>query len=540
MKLNSRRFFVKQGLALAISACACRAAFAQGSADGKGPYVCPPCGCAMDGHDFEKPGKCPACGMQLVAKTAPSNPAPDVVTFGVDRVQRDFDRLYDNLKHAHYDLFAQVQKPAYDRLHTQMRAGFTTAMTENQIRVAFQTFVAFGRVAHAFVNLPVTSFQSHIAKGGKLFPLSLRMDNGRVFVAANRTGVDALCAGTEIVAVDRVPIGAWLRPMLAQISADTDYLSGTLLESALLLLVWLNLGDRDSFEIGLRTPAGDVTSYTVPARTGAEWDAANSTPSPGIDFMARDTRMLDGGVGYLRPGPFYNSDGPEWDTTAFRDFIDKAFNSFISAGANRLIIDLRGNPGGDGAFSDILVAWIAARPSRMFSQFRLRASAITRDRVNERLKQYESQPQSPVYVETQRMADALAHQADGARFDYPVPQTEPRKGPRFSGKVFVLIDRYAYSNAVAVAAQVQDYSFARILGEATADLPTGFGASESFVLPETGLTVTYPKSRYVRPSGNLAVRGVVPDVILPAPALGATTDTMLTAAMAIALKGVLG
>lgn len=33
-----------------------------------GSYVCPPCGCAMDGREFAGPGSCPACGMTLVPK----------------------------------------------------------------------------------------------------------------------------------------------------------------------------------------------------------------------------------------------------------------------------------------------------------------------------------------------------------------------------------------------------------------------------------------------------------------------------------------
>lgn len=35
-----------------------------------GGFICPPCGCAMDGRRFSEPGTCPACGMALVAATA--------------------------------------------------------------------------------------------------------------------------------------------------------------------------------------------------------------------------------------------------------------------------------------------------------------------------------------------------------------------------------------------------------------------------------------------------------------------------------------
>ena len=38
-------------------------------------YVCPPCGCGSDGLVFDKPGYCPSCGMELVAKSSLSAPA---------------------------------------------------------------------------------------------------------------------------------------------------------------------------------------------------------------------------------------------------------------------------------------------------------------------------------------------------------------------------------------------------------------------------------------------------------------------------------
>lgn len=39
------------------------------------PFVCPPCGCRMDGREFAAPGICPACAMTLVPKSPPFEPA---------------------------------------------------------------------------------------------------------------------------------------------------------------------------------------------------------------------------------------------------------------------------------------------------------------------------------------------------------------------------------------------------------------------------------------------------------------------------------
>lgn len=64
--MKSRRAFVKQvSLGLAGVTIAARTSFAASTTQ---RYVCPPCGCAADGKIFDRPGKCPACGMTLVAE----------------------------------------------------------------------------------------------------------------------------------------------------------------------------------------------------------------------------------------------------------------------------------------------------------------------------------------------------------------------------------------------------------------------------------------------------------------------------------------
>ena len=39
-------------------------------------WVCPPCGCAADGKQFDAPGSCPECGMTLIPKTVAADPTP--------------------------------------------------------------------------------------------------------------------------------------------------------------------------------------------------------------------------------------------------------------------------------------------------------------------------------------------------------------------------------------------------------------------------------------------------------------------------------
>lgn len=78
---------------------------------------------------------------------------------------------------------------------------------------------------------------------------------------------------------------------------------------------------------------------------------------------------------------------------------------------------------------------------------------------------------------------------------------------------------------------VQDYGFARILGEETPDLPTSYASSAQFTLPKSGLVVTYPKGYFVRPNGDELLRGVVPDLPIEQAVFNEGHEAVLRAAV---------
>jgi rubrerythrin len=80
MSIATRRGFLTAGLIGAACACAAigaaHAADAPPNAQKGGKWICPPCGCAADGKEFDAPGACPECGMPLIRKEAPKADAP--------------------------------------------------------------------------------------------------------------------------------------------------------------------------------------------------------------------------------------------------------------------------------------------------------------------------------------------------------------------------------------------------------------------------------------------------------------------------------
>lgn len=471
-----------------------------------------------------------AWALSATACAAPAVPAP--TTYSTEQVRADFDQLYTQLQASHYDLFARRSRAEYDALFQQMRREFNQPLTPLQVQLQFQRFVAFGNVAHARIDPPSEAWEAFRVQGGKAFPLYLRVSGDKVTIVDDYSGQKDIALGDQVLSVDGEPALTWLGRMRSFVSADNDYMAWAQLETQLPLLTWMALGNVPAFDVVLLKPSGVQKQVKVLARSRTDFEAADAGKPARfeLDWNAREARMLEGGVAYLRPGPFYDN-RPEaatpWDPTAFGAFIDAAFARFIDAGASNVLIDLRDNPGGDNSFSDLMVAWFADKPFRFSPGFDIKISESTVESNRKRLESIGGDKDST----SMQLAAAYAGKPMGSRVLFPIALVAPRKDGGFKGRVYLLINRHSYSNTVLVAAIAQDYGFGTILGEETADLASTYGALEKFTLRRTGIEVSFPKARILRPSGDPQARGVVPDITISTPVVPVATDSVLEKAV---------
>ena len=461
-------------------------------------------------------------------------PLPAEVPLPEAQARKDLEDLYAMLQASHYDLFARRPRAEYDALYRQIWNSLDGPTSPSELRREFQRFVAYGNVAHARIDPPMAEWEAHRASGGRAFPLYLRVIDGRVVVHDDYSGVQGIAPGDEVLSVNGAPARDWMDRMRTLVSADTDYLAYTQMETQLPMLAWWQ-GDRArQYDIAIAKPAGQRRTLVVPARSRAEFEAAADARPTGfeLDWNARTSRMTDEGIGYLRPGPFYDN-RPDasnpWDPTSFRAFIDDAFASFIDADAKAVLIDLRNNPGGDNSFSDPMIAWFADEPFHFSPQFDIRVSEAAIRSNAERLQTAGSDPDAT----SVKLAAAYAGRALGSHVGFPIPLMQPRKGVRYTKPVYLLVNRHSYSNTVLVAAIGQDYGFATVLGEETADLASTYGAAEKFTLSTTGFEVSFPKARILRPNGDGSARGVIPDIAIQTPVSATATDEVLVHALRI-------
>ena len=229
-----------------------------------------------------------------------------------------------------------------------------------------------------------------------------------------------------------------------------------------------------------RTQATRVR-FTVATAEGARREANLDTVACAQLFRPQiESRMLSGGIGYLRIRYFFAPDWPAWLTATLEHqlrliapvikAIDEAFAKLDSS--QKLILDLRGNPGGTDQIAT---------------------------RVSDHLL-------TPGYVYSR----VSWPQPDGS---WSIPQAYRRAEsmPLYRGRVVVLIDGGTGSAAENLAVCLRDAERAvAFVGRSSAGAS---GAPRTLVLPRTRAVVTFSKTRIYGPNGALIEgAGVEPDI----------------------------
>lgn len=217
--------------------------------------------------------------------------------------------------------------------------------------------------------------------------------------------------------------------------------------------------------------------------------------NPYSDLQALSTDTLDGGVAYLRVSLFPGKIGID-----FANELDGLFSGRF-ASANRLIIDLRGNPGG-GIGGLALMSYLT--PDRLSIGYS----------KNRKMAQKGIQPSSlPVFHKVPRSKLAIPGLALKFMSKTSVfLKTEALGRKAFHGHVVILVNEHSTGAAEMLAQFAQENRLATIVGTKT----PGRLVSRSATKLGSGYRLVVPVAAYISAKGTLIEgNGITPDVAVP-------------------------
>lgn len=418
--------------------------------------------------------------------------------------QADLDALRTAVAQRHPRYADSPLPPELESAFVNASAAITGPMTTAEgFRVLGRLNPAFEDAHTLLMPLP-EEVKALRGVPGRLFPFTVRVRDGRLFVdGPMRRSADGaeVADGMEIFSINGVPSADLLRKLTDYGHGETAVLRQHMLRVMFEDWLFATFGWQDRFSMVLAD--GNGGRRTVETGRGDHWEKMD------VDVPAETprARILPDGTAYLRLPTFDVDEATE----AYSRAVDEAFAEIRTSGASRLVLDVRGNTGGQSDAGAAVLRYLIDRPIVQVSSARERLHA-----GNNGLFGYKGKP-----------GEVITMSLDDEAEIKPAPTDK-----RFSGRVAVLMDALTYSAGILFVTSVRDHGLGILVGQPTGGFANQTGNMEPFYLPNSGLLAYIPARVFVRPSGDVRLQPLVPDVFVDAPATFTDDDEVIAAAIA--------
>ncbi|WP_417488001.1 S41 family peptidase [Maricaulis sp.] len=379
-------------------------------------------------------------------------------------------------------LFATHPQPEFSMDVDAVRAGFAQVgdglngrYSRREAWLALSVLNPLFADGHVALRLPTADYEAWLADGGAEFTLPVRISGTRLFVSDGVAASSQVAAGTEILTINNQPVAPLLAQAMARAHGDTPGLQTYIVETRFSQYLWAITGGAGDWLIEIVAPDG----RTGRIHLDPERDHANATPELWSLRHESDAAILT-----------LNTFAPTHET-AFKAFIDEAFAEIAARGTQILVIDVSRNGGGAHQLSDHLLAYLTDQRHTPLSAVTARITA-------------ENQALIPGSQIGQVISTPFAQWVEP-------PADLPN---RFTDRAALLVGPGTYSQAIVLAATVQDFDIAPVAGPGTEGRANSTGQVQLFNLPNSGLQAAAPIYVFTRASGDASSAPVRPDIPL--------------------------
>jgi C-terminal processing protease CtpA/Prc len=433
--------------------------------------------------------------------------------FQREKLLEDFQVARQALEEGHSGIYRYTSKADLDRVFDAALKSIDRPMDAFEFYRVMAPTTAAIKCGHTSVSLP-DSVRKELNNSIPMLPLRVRVLNKRAYVfrdfsdLANPASASSL-AGKEIQSINGVPAARIVGTMLAAVGADGDVqtardvrISGMRFSGNLVTL----LGMKSPYDLVVSDP-GSKRQQKVRVN-GVELPRINEAfkaryPQDDPSGPAGALKFVDDGkvaqITILGFGGFVDAEKKK----GLRQFYKESFEAIQTKGSKSLIIDLRGNGGGEDELGQLLVSYLINEPFKYYDDLVINAMTFS-------FGKYTSSNLKIPEGLVEKRADGKVH-----AIKHPNWGTKQPSQPHFAGKVFILIDGGSFSTTSEFLSQAHFHKLATFIGEESGG--GYYGNSSGFMpqvtLPNTKLTVRVPlMTYYMAVSGyKQASHGVIPD-----------------------------
>ncbi len=292
---------------------------------------------------------------------------PNSNEFDIRQLQEDFVYLRDQLENNHPALYLYYPKETFDGFFDEAYASIDRAMTEAQFFRLLAPIVAKVNCGHTFIDFS-DAYKNQQRNNAKLFPLGVVFLNGKAYIYQNYSSRTDIIMGSEIISINRAPVSSILMQLLDGIPADGNIAAYKYRKiKRQFFQFYFDLIDApDHFELRCIAP-GETGEFTLSLEAlpyNEVWGAFQSLNPDSYNRNPLDLEIYENtSTAILTVRSFATGIQPD-----FKTFMRTSFQDIINRSIKNLVIDLRGNSGGDPEYSADLISYLIDYPFTYFSE----------------------------------------------------------------------------------------------------------------------------------------------------------------------------
>ena len=408
--------------------------------------------------------------------------------YSVKELQEDFLQFRRHIEETFPCPYEFTSKESFDRSYQNQYEKIDRPMSLLEFYRLLAPLKGNIGCGHAHLDYPAeyrNTVQNH------KFPLILKFLENRCYVIKDLNENPSLPLFSEILSINGIGIDSISETLKSEISADGNnrFSRASALETCFQYYYANHFGAPKEFRIEYRTDEnGDIREAVIPA-----------IPCSGINYSNKEPKDLDVQVFPKKNTAVLTIDSfiyYEDKNKIFFSFVDKAFSRIKDENIENVIIDLRGNGGGDPFCASYLWGYIEREPCPYFS------------------KPY----------------------GKYAELSEPIEQADNH----FAGELFILIDGSNFSTTGHFCSLVKYHGRGTFIGTETGSTYTCNAAVRVFPLKNTKIGLKIATGSFAAAvKGFPKDRGIIPDHIVETKIedLKNGKDTVLDFALNLIAKG---
>jgi Peptidase family S41 len=427
------------------------------------------------------------------------------------QLQQDFVILRKALEEGHASLYRYTSKRDMDAAFEHALESIDHDMTNAEFYAIVTTLLDAIKCGHTQFVLPKES-KAYLQETARQIPLKLRFISDKAYVLASADR--QIVPGSELLSINGKPIGGIAKAIMRHLPGDGEIETGKYraLSAQFGWYYFLFVERPDSFAIEYLDSSGRTRKATLAALTAKDMQAVleKSSPVPAAnvdkpwlyEVMSSTPRAARLKLETFAP-PDEGIDGQ-----TFAQFLESSFKKVEDDRIEDLIIDIRGNDGGED-YGPLLYSYIAE------GDFEVYASVDASTKKLPIISQY-----SKVNADFQtKFENQLVPSKDGRweisrKSEYFLPTQQPRPG-NYRKRVWVLTDGEVFSTGTVFCSLAKSHKRGIFVGEETGGAYQGFNAGDLVVitLPASQLRAVIPLLRFTIATGQVPYpsRGILPD-----------------------------